>query len=118
MFVTGSQIARWNTQSFVYALVMIAGVGVFFLGLLFFIIDSQPRVVWLTTLLISGIAYILIVGVQLFCGFLASIRSLPSARRFTFTPHSLTIERRHRKIMCERAHYLLTVYEACSAAMS
>ena len=58
MFIVGHTISRWNVQSFVYSLLMLAGVEVFFLGLIFFLIDTQPRVVWLTTILISCFAYL------------------------------------------------------------
>ena len=112
MFLTGNLIARWNTQSFIYALVMLGGVAVFFLGLIFFILDTQPRVVWLTILLTSCITYFLIQGVQAICGYLVS-RGLRSPLRDCMAPNDyLAEERKSKKAMRRRERMLSVAYNA------
>ena len=42
LITTDNLIAWWNIQRFLYAFVMLTGVASFFLGLISFIIDTQP----------------------------------------------------------------------------
>ncbi|KAF8520022.1 hypothetical protein BU17DRAFT_65666 [Hysterangium stoloniferum] len=64
MRITSKHIRRWNRQSAIYTLVMQLGIACFWLGLLFFLIDTQNIEIWLTVLLIAVVAYILIFGVE------------------------------------------------------
>ena len=64
MFITGRLIIGRNLHSIMQALVMWAGVAVFFPGLVFFIIDTQPQAIWVTVLSISARSYLFSLGVQ------------------------------------------------------
>jgi hypothetical protein len=116
MLITGHLIAQWNVQRFIYALVMLTGVAAFFLGLIFFIVDTQPQVVWLTILLTSLVFYILIQGVQT----ASSFRSLPFGpdprprlQRILSPPEYLVEENRSRHVMFERQNLVAGVYKLC-----
>ena len=73
----------------------ITGVGSFFLGLIFFIIDTQPVAVWVTILLISLISYILTQGIKWclpvdFC----SLDPIPGRCFGECSPHRTALQRK------------------------
>lgn len=119
MLITGELISRWNTQSFIYALVMLVGLAVFFLGLIFFMIDTQPRVVWLTILLISCTSYLMIQAVQAAGarGYMPFHRALSRSplQRLTSRPAFLKERYEWQAAMRRREEVLSVVYEACTS---
>ena len=100
-----------------YALVMLTGVASFFLGLIFFIIDTQPVAVWLTILLASLLSNALIQAVKAvssraFLQFGPDNR--PWFRRIFSTPEYFAEEKRSRDVMARRQQVVAVVYKFCS----
>ena len=117
MLITGNLIAQWNIQRFVYAFMMLTRVGSFFIGLIFFIIDTQPVAVWVTILLISIISYILIQGVKAVssCGFLQFGPDSQSFIQQMFsTPDYVAEEERSRDAMKRRQKVVAVMYKLYS----
>jgi len=126
LFITGNLIAQWNSRGFVNALVMATGVISFFLGLSFFIIDTQPIAVWLTILLTSLISYALIAvikdvsssGLLDLVEFGHDSRSLSKRfRQFISILIDNAIEgkkKKSRDVMLERQRVVGVIYKLCS----
>ena len=117
LLITGNLIAQWNIQRFVYALVMLTGVASFFLGLIFFIIDTQPVAVWVTILLTSPISYSMIQGVKAvssrrFLQFGPDSRSL--FQQIFSTPDYFAEEKQYRAGMVRRQQSMAFMYKLCS----
>lgn len=96
---------------------MLSGVASFFLGLIFFIIDTQPVVVWVTILLISLVSTGLIQTVKMvsslgFLQFGPDSRSF--YRRIFSPPHYFAEEKRSREVMVRRQQAVAVMYRFCS----
>jgi len=109
----------WNFHSNMQILVMWTGVFVFFLGLVFFIIDTQPRVIWVTVLSISTSSYFLLMGLQGVLHMVYAARQAvpglarqPWFRRFLYLS-SQSLPGRSRAFMANRQRVLLMVMYAC-----
>jgi len=108
MFTTSHLIMSRNLHSNMQILVMWTGVFVFFLGLVFFIIDTQPRVIWVTVLSISTSSSFLLVGLQ------GVLRRVYAARQpAIYHLASQGLLGRSRALMAERQRVLLMVLFAC-----
>ena len=118
LLMTGNLIVQWNSQRLVYALVMLSGVASFFLGLICFIIDTQPIAVWVTILVASLISYSLIQAVKMvssrrFLHFGTDPRRSFLQRIFS-TPDYFAEGERSRDIMGRRQQAVAVMYKFCS----
>jgi hypothetical protein len=96
---------------------MLTGVASFFLGLIFFIIDTQPFAVWFTIILTSFISYILIqlvktVSSRRFLQFGPDSR--PFLRRMLSTPDYFAEEKKSKDVMLRRQQVVEVMYKFCS----
>jgi hypothetical protein len=126
LLITGNLIAQWNIQGLVNTFVMSTGVMSFFLGLIFFIIDTQPFAVWVTILIISLTCNTLIVAAKdvSSSGFLDLEFSLDSQslsqriqRFFSTLLVDTGIEKRKKRsrdVMFERQRVVAVMYKLCS----
>jgi len=117
LLVTGNLIAQWNIQRFAYVSVMVSGVASFFLGLTFFIIDTQPVAVWVTILIISLVSTgliqtVLMVSSRRFLQFGPDSRSL--FQRIFSTPDYFAEEKHYRAGMARRQQAVAFMYKFCS----
>ena len=97
---------------------MISGVASFFLGLIFFIIDTQPFAVWATILAISVASTALIQTVKVVSslGFLQfGPDSRPLLRRIFLPPNYFTEEKTSRDVLVRRQQAVALMYTFCSA---
>ena len=96
---------------------MLTGVASFFLGLILFIIDTQPVAVWVTILIASLISYALIQGIKAvssygFLQFGPDSRSL--FQRLFSPPDYFAEEKRSREVMIRRQKAVAAMYKLCS----
>lgn len=99
LLITGNLIARWNIQRFVYALVMLTGVVVFFLGLISLISYSLIQ----TVKAVSSLGYL---------HFGRDHRSF--LRRIFSEPDYFAEEKRSREASAKRQQVVAAMYKLCS----